>query len=225
MQYKKTIDNVEYVYDVLFDTKALQLLLNEIVRKCSYGAIGEYNFDYGASDLRNETDGIKMVGHDLINGDPQYVNIQWFSHYRYEDPSDSVSICGTKIIQPKLADIVYGIINKKHASLEGLIDYPNNDELIPIDEQITSLNNGIKALGDFDIDDKISALNKLKELVYRKANNEFFNPELLKTYYERVLQLISLKLKETITHHDGPDYSFEQLFGKKEEVPGTSKGK
>ncbi|MBO7079055.1 MAG: hypothetical protein J6W64_04500 [Bacilli bacterium] len=226
MRYMEVKGNVHQTYDVSFDKEKLKLLLDEIIRNCSYLAVGKYNIDYGASSIKTNKDKTEIVsGAELINGDPAFVDIKKISYYKYEHPGDSITIEGAKVIIPQLATIIDKLMNQYQNSLYPLIEYPSNVELVPIDEQIATLNSEIKAMGDFDIDAKIGALTRLKELVYRKANNEFYDPELLKSYYEKAISLISFKLFTTTTYHDGPEYSFDQLFGKKDEVPSTSKGK
>ena len=226
MRYTEIKGNVHKTYEISFDKEKLQSLLDEIIRNCSYGAVGEYNIDYGASSIKTNEKRTEIVsGAELLNGDPEYVNVTGISYYNYEHPGDSISIKGTKIVAPQLAYVVYKLLNQYQNSLYPLIEYPDNIELVPIDEQIETLNNQIKGMDDFDIDSKIEALKKLKELVYRRAHNEFFNPELLKSYYEQAISLVNFKLFTTTTYHEGPDYSFEQLFGKKEESVIASLGK
>lgn len=222
MRYTRKEGNVEYIYEVGFPTRTLADLLNEIIRKCSYKVTDKFSFTYGnEGSLKFNNDKTQIIeGASLLNGDPEYVDITDVYNYQYEHPGDSFRINGTKIVSPELASIVYDIINKDNRGLERLLDYQNNDDLIPIDEQIANLRNGVNAMSDFDVDDKIDALTELKGLLQRKANKEFFDAELLKSYYERVLQLITFKLDKTITHHDGPTYSFDQLFDKKEESIG-----
>ena len=196
MQFIEKKDNIERVYSVHYDRKKLKNLLNEIVKKSSYKTNGTFTAPYSA-EVNIEKK--KFVsGASLPNGDCIYENIEKVYRYtssgEYSYHNDSIAVVGTKVTPPALSYIIKDIQSKDSDSINSFLNYENHQELIPIDERILALSNSIDEISNFETEQKISALNRLKDLCEKKKLNQFFDVELLKKYYIQTCELIELEL-------------------------------
>ena len=82
--------------------------------------------------------------------------------------NDSIKIIGEKIIVPELVNIIQDILLEKDESIEGLLNYKDNDDIMHIDLRIENLNYFINTISNFDFSNKIQAINNLKQLCVGK---------------------------------------------------------
>lgn len=194
MEFKEYNDIIERVYSVYYDSEKLKKLLDEIIKNVSYKTEGTFT---APSDAKFE--GNRFIsGADLPNGDPMFENIKRIYRYTSDEPwsyhDDSIGVEGTKVTIPCLAFIVGNILADEPNSIYQFLNYPADDELIPIDEKIETTNKIINETDNFDFDNKIDALNHLKSLYEKKQNKEYFDVELLKHYYLQARSLFELEL-------------------------------
>ena len=83
---------------------------------------------------------------------------------------------------------------EKDGSIEGLLNYKDNDDIMHIDLRIENLNYFINTISNFDFTNKIQAINDLKKLCEYKEKGYYFNTTLLQNYYIQVLNCIELNL-------------------------------
>lgn len=195
MQLIDKKDNYERVYEVIINHEELTELLNKLVKNVSYRCNGEFVESRSTKvDTMNNT-----VDLCLPNGDSVYENIT-NTRVKSEDCSPCeyydapYAIKGTKVVAPKLAYIIKGLLNGDERSLNDIVNYKSDSELISIDEQITLCDYKIDKISNSKCDEKINALKELKDLYYRKENKQYFDIELLKCFYERACCFIELKL-------------------------------
>lgn len=194
MEFIETNDTIERVYSVYYDSEKLKKLLDEIIKNVSYKTEGTFT---APSDAKFE--GNRFIsGADLPNGDPMYENINRIYRYTSDEPwsypYDSIGVEGTQVTPPELAFIIVSILADEPNSIYEFLNYPADDELIPMDEKIETTNKIINETDNFDFDNKIDALNYLKSLYEKKQNKEYFDVELLKHYYLQARSLFELEL-------------------------------
>lgn len=178
MEFKEKSNNVERVYSVYYDNKKLKELLDKIVRKASYKIDGEFTAPYNAS-FEGNTFTSRAT---LPNGDPMYENIKRI-------------YCYTSIIE--------GILHEDPNSIYAFLNYETHDELVPIDEKIAIVNKTVDEIDNFEFDQKVNALNNLKQLCEDKKSKKYFDVELLKQYYSQACSLLELQLVSEKTIKNG----------------------
>ena len=191
---------------VNYDFKKLKVLLDEIVRKTSYRSYGTFTAPYDAiPDLRKN---IFISGASLPNGDPMYQDIRkiysFTSHGSYSYHNDSIAVDATMLTSPLLAYIISDILLDKPNSIYDFLNYASNDELIPIENKIDMINKSIDEISNFNTDEKISALESLKNLCEKKKLNQYFNTELLNQFYMEACEIIELRLVSEKNLKNGP---------------------
>ena len=204
--------NVEILFDVQYDADKLKDLLDRIVKKASYREKGRFTAPYYARYENN-----KFINDIVLpNGDSMYENIERISSF---DHDDYIEVVGVEVTPPRLAYIIDGILKNKEESIYDLMNYRDNPELIPITEKITKANKGIDEISNLDIDNKIGALERLKELCENKKKGKYFDTQLLAEFYEEALSLIDLSIvKETVvTERKGKILLKNYLEGKKKD--------
>ena len=177
MEFNRKILDEKTTFVANFDRKRLEKVLNEIVKKTSY----RINF--------NEERSFSIRTEKLPNGDDKYENIR-IGHVQ----DRPCIIEGTEIVSPRLAYIIEEILLGNPDSLNDLIDYKDNIELIPIDNRIDNINTIVNSLNNFDFDNKIAALKSLKNLCEKKAASQYFDAKVLKEYYFQVSSIIKIRL-------------------------------
>lgn len=204
--------NVEILFDVQYDANKLKDLLDRIVKKASYREKGRFTAPYYARYENN-----KFINDIVLpNGDSMYENIERISSF---DHDDYIEVVGVEVTPPRLAYIIDGILKNKEESIYDLMNYRDNPELIPITEKITKANKGIDEISNLDIDNKIGALERLKELCENKKKGKYFDTQLLSEFYVEALSLIDLSIvKETVvTERKGKILLKSYLEGKKKD--------
>ena len=204
MEFIEKIDNVERIYLVRYDDEKLKKLLDEIIKKASYKIDGTFTAPHDAKF----NNGIFTYGACLPNGDPMYENIKRIYRYTstgtYSYHNDSIAVEGTKVTPPQLAFIIDGILSNDSDSLYAFLNYLNNEELISIDEKITTANKAVNEIDNFDFDRKINSLNILKKFYNDKKEKKYFDVKLLKKYYLQARSLFELQLvSEKYVKHGG----------------------
>ena len=194
MKFKDKSEDVERIYSVHYDHKQLKKLLDEIIKKTSYRVSGKFTAPFDA-----KFEGTKFIsGASLPNNDPMYEDIKriyrFTSNGAYSYPYDSIAVEGTEVTSPELAYIIKGILSGDSNSFSNLLDYKNNCELIPIDEQIANANKAVDEINNYDVDKKISQLTRLKQLLEYKKSGRYFDSELLIQYDLQAISLFELEL-------------------------------
>ena len=95
--------------------------------------------------------------------------------------------------KPGLSGIINDFLQGDPNAIQKLLDYQNDKDFINIDEKIKLVTEKLNVIDIFDIDNKLSALNELRNLYEAKKCHWYFNVELLKQYYLRVCSSIKLK--------------------------------
>ena len=197
MEYVEKDKNIERTYSVSFNRYDLTALLDNLIKNVNYKTEGTHTFY--SDEIKIDLDERKAISGDKFpNGSSCFERIdrvyRCSSSGPYSYHGDSVAVEGVKITIPKLAYLINDLINNREGSVDSIIKYAESDELIPIDDRICRVNDKIDSIDNFEFDKKISALNELKELCQKKKNHEYFNTELLKDYYLKVLGIIELNL-------------------------------
>lgn len=194
MEFIERKDNVEKVYSVNYNGEKLKDLLDEIVKNVSYKIDGTFTAPYNASFEGNTF----TSGASLPNGDPMYENIKRIYRYTsngsYSYHDDSIAVEGTKLTPPELAFIIKRILSEDSNSIYEFLSYETYGELIPIDTKIEYANKDVDEIDNFDFDNKIYALNNLKQLCEDKKSKKYFDVELLRQYYLKACSLFELQL-------------------------------
>ena len=173
MVYTLEEGNIIREYKVFYDEERLRELLNKIVRECSYKIEGEFTLKvseviYGYDKDRSY--GIRKLP-SLLNGDPMYQDTA-----KVCDDYDGLSrgrvfVNGSKVILPKLAYIIFSILNGDVDAIKLLVEYASDDEIKPIEVIITKKIerlSEIKTDLNSNIDELIEISKQLTELGERK---------------------------------------------------------
>ncbi len=202
MNYIEKKDNIEKEYDVNFSKTSMWAVLHRLVRQGSYRVSGDFDLP---DSVKNEVtiDNIhkKVI---LANNDPMYENVKKVFKYTSNSmgsyPYDTKAVTGTKVVAPKLAMHIRGMIEGLPTSLYDFLLYDSDEELIPIDEKIERANAKVDSIDNANYEDKIKALNELGALYKAKENGEYFDPEIIKSCYKEAYDLLELSLvRETRT--------------------------
>ena len=162
---------------VYYDKILLKILMSDIINSASY------KVDFKSKKIPN------VSKCKLPNGYPMYENLE-------KNHNKLKSYDGTEIVVPELAYIIRDFLIYEDAdSLQAILDYTYNDELIPIDNSIKDYNVLIDSLDNFDYDHKIHALKKLKTLCEKKKTGQYFDAKALQYYYSHVLNAFDLELE------------------------------
>lgn len=95
--------------------------------------------------------------------------------------------------KPRLSRIINDFLQDDPNAMQKLLDYQNDKDFISIDEKIKLATEKLNVIDIFDVDNKLLALNELRNLYEAKKCHWYFNVELLKQYYLRVCSSIKLK--------------------------------
>lgn len=220
MVYTLEEGNIIREYKVFYDEKKLRELLNKIVRECSYKIEGEFTLKvseviYGYDKDRSY--GIRKLP-SLLNGDPMYQDTTKVCDDYDGLSTERVFVNGSKVILPKLAEIIASILNGDSEALKLLAFYENDDELISIDMQMQAKIKKSRELitaSEVEIDRFIEVSDELKELRAKQKDNHYFNTKLLNRYYFEVINLIVYELVSETKKPSGPvrRLSMNEIFG------------
>jgi hypothetical protein len=209
MQYTIEKGDTTRIYEVIYDKEKLEELLNKIVRESSYKVKGEfilkvsevvYGFDH------ERCYGIRKLP-SLLNGDPIYQDVT-----KVYDDHDGLSrervfVNGSKVILPKLAYIIFSILNGDVDAIKLLFEYASDDELKPIDIIITKKIDRlveIKADLNANNDELVEISKQLTELGERKKVGHYFDLFSLNKCYSEAVGSISFELISEIRKPSGP---------------------
>ena len=202
MNYIEKKDNIEKEYDVSFSKSSMWGVLHRLVRQGSYRVKGDFDLpDRVKNEVTEDNIHTKVV---LANNDPMYEDVEkifsYTSNNNYSYPYDTKAVTGTKVVAPKLAMHIRGMIEGIPTSLYDFLLYDSDEELIPIDEKIARANAKVDSIDNSNYEEKIQALKELGELCKAKENGEYFDPELIKSCYKEAYGLLELSLvRETKT--------------------------
>lgn len=218
MKYVKKEGNEESTYEV--NTSGLKDVLKSVMKTCCYKAVGSFDLKYSGWSIKIDPKTNKVIsGAKLPCGITEYVDIKSYNYYTYDEHDDAIVINGTRIVAPRLAYILQGLISgkKEYDSqkdwIDQFMDYVNDPELIPIDERIAKQNEIVNSIDNSNPEAKIEALKQLKELLDRKKKLEYVNPEGLREFYNLAKELIQFKLiSKTTTYDDVAVESYKDVF-------------
>ena len=218
MKYVQKIGNEQKIYEVTTD--GLAEVLKSVMKTCCYKSIGSFDLSLCGWSIKIDPKTNKIIsGAKLPCGVTEFVDIKSYRYYTYDEHDDSVVINGTKIVAPRLAYILQGLISgKKQYStqkdwLDQFMEYANDPELIPIDERIAKQNEVVNNINNSEPEAKINALKELKELLDRKKKLEYVNPEGLREFYNYAKELIQFRLvSKTITYDDDATLPYKEIF-------------
>jgi len=202
MNYIEKKDNIEKEYDVSFSKTSMWGVLHRLVRQGSYRVKGDFDLpDSVKNEVTKDNIHTKVI---LANNDPMYEDVEKI--YKYTSNSmcsyhdDTTAVTGTKVVAPKLARIIRGMIEDMPTSLYDFLLYDSDEELVPIDEKIARANAKVDSIDNSNYEEKINALKELGDLCKAKENGEYFDPELIKSCYKEAYNLLELSLvRETRT--------------------------
>lgn len=222
MNYKIREGNIVRIYNVVYDKEKLEELLNKIVRECSYKIKGEFTLKvseviYGYS--RDKCWGIRSLP-SLLNGDPMYQDTTKVCDDYDGLSRERVFVNGSKVIVPKLAYIIFSILNGDVDAIKLLVEYASDDEIKPIEVIITKKIERlleIKTDLNSNIDELIEISKQLTELGERKKEGHFFNLVSLNKCYLEAIGSINCELISEIRKPSGPikKLSLSEMFDKK----------
>jgi hypothetical protein len=218
MKYVQKNGNEQRVYEVTTD--GLTEVLKSVMKTCCYKSIGSFDLNLCGWSIKIDPKTNKIIsGAKLPCGVTEFVDIKSYRYYTYDEPNDSVVIDGTKIVAPRLAYILQGLISgKKQYStqkdwLDQFMEYANDPELIPIDERIAQQNEVVNSISNSEPKAKIEALEELKELLDRKKKLEYASPESLRGFYDYAKELIQFRLlSKTITYDDDNALPYKEVL-------------
>ena len=195
MKYEEIEGNVKKIYSVHIDEGKLVEVLNRVCRETYYIDRDKEHCMPGMTEFEGN---IITSGAKLPNGDPMFINInKIYYKYNYGVYHECPLIDGDKKVVPFLAKILQALLANQEGSIEEFLEYKNSPNLIPIDEQISKLNDDINNCSN--IDERICLEEKMKELCKEKEENHFFNAGLLNKLYKSAELAIEFNLEEKIT--------------------------
>ena len=211
MKYVKKEGKIESTFEVVTD--GLDEIFETVMANCCYKVNGEFDLRFCGWSTKIDPKTNQMTeGPTLPNGAFQYVNITKYNYYTYDEHNDSLTITGTKIVAPKLAHILYDILTGEKGSVDELIKYANDPELIPLDERIKQQNKIINGISNTEADEKIAALKELKELIDRKKKNEYADTKKLRSLYRRAKECIKFRLISRTSLYENLVLPYNEVF-------------
>ena len=222
MNYKIREGNIVRVYNIVYDKEKLEELLNKIVRECSYKIEGEFTLKVSEVKYGYDKDrsyGIRKLP-SLLNGDPMYQDTTKVCDDYDGLSRERVFVNGSKVILPKLAYIIFSILNGDVDAIKLLVEYASDDEIKPIEVIITKKIerlSEIKTDLNSNIDELIEISKQLTELGERKKEGHFFNLVSLNKCYLEAIGSINCELISEIRKPSGPikKLSLSEMFDKK----------
>lgn len=203
LMFESQEGNVIYKYEIVFDKKEVEDLILEIVEKCSFKvkknivlndfAIGKDAEKDVISNLKRKKD---------ITGKPIYEHIydvKIFAnmdgdYWRHGDPYD-VSFTAIVNYTPSLVYILQNLISGIN-SYEELLNYQNSNELIDIKCQLANMDEEINNISNYEPEEKINCLKKMKEMLDFAYLNMDFDTNLLYELYLKAKSLFKMELVE-----------------------------
>ena len=195
----KKCHNIQ-VHRYYFKSEDLRNLLDEIIQNCYYVIYGNFKVPY---DAIVDCENTKIIeGAKLPNNEPLFIDIEKL--YRFSSHSglihyenDSIGVVGKQVCIPQLAYIIKAILDNNQSGIEQFKNYMKSNELIDIDDKIARAGNN---------------LDQLRELRDRRCNGQYFDIELLKKYYQRLCELITVGLVKEREEFEDP-YANEKELG------------
>ncbi len=204
-------ENIEKVYELVYDKEKVDELLKKIARDCSFRRSGEYStyengFIIEANNLTAALEEIEhsynSAGHKLYeNVDENSVRLSKYDCWEHGFPYH-VSFKATKVELPRLYFYISKILNEDIEGYKSLNNYPNvTNEYISYDEKERKLerwainiinSGGGTSIDTVALDHLVRGIDKVRE---ERKDNPNYNFDLLKQYYIEALNLFSLKLK------------------------------
>ena len=198
-------EEYERAYEITINKDELQTILDLIVKMGSYKETGRFR---AADDSEPDFENYCFVkGETLPNGSPAFEDIISFFRYKSNGQdgfqNDAIGVEGTKIILPKLAYIIEGLIHDNSDSVRDFILYPYDDELVSIDERIQNANAAVNHIDNADYSRKVNALGILRDLFDKKNKHEYFDVEFLKRMFNQAANAVSYQQISETTYTKG----------------------
>ncbi|MGN1378991.1 MAG: hypothetical protein ACI4XR_01155 [Bacilli bacterium] len=190
MLYYKNGDECIEKYQISFDEKIIQNLLEEIKFKCSRIVHVEYD------DIFQVRVAQEMIGKCYFN-DSYFKNIHMekigVREYNdfYSFPEDIYHYSYDIYYFPKIVYVINSLLNGNQSAIEKIFN-PNIQDTFNYDEKINSLSIQIDNTPNIDLKTKFELLYKLENLINEKELNSKQINE--KKYYDKLKSLIKLTL-------------------------------
>lgn len=127
----------------------------------------------------------------LLANEPMYRNITRIGT-RKTELGMVVFFSGEKVIVPKLAEILNSFCRYKNdKSIKEFLNYSTHKELIPIEEKIEETTKKINEATDYK--EKLNFSRKLTLLLEAVAKGYYFDPKLLKEYYNQAISMVEFR--------------------------------
>lgn len=200
---EKKEENKTYIYEIIFDKKEVADLMFEIAEKCRFKikknivlndfAIGKDSEKYVISDLKRKKDITGKSIYEHIYDVNIFANIDG-NYWTHGDPYN-VSFTAVVNYLPSLVQILKNLINGIN-SYEELLNYQNSSELIDIECQLANMDEEINNISNYDPEEKINCLKRMKEMLDFAKLNKDFDTKLLYELYLKAKSLFKLELVE-----------------------------
>ena len=172
--------------------------IDKIVQEASYLFEADYCIpDFDETDVKT-FDYYKSIGEPmprltkptLYTFNPKYVNITELA----DGYDGRLHFHGSKLVPPKLAEVVHNLLYDHRDGLIKFLDYENDEELISIDEEMEDLERRANELNTAEeLDEKLRLLSLLQCRRAAKSRGEFYDVEKLKRLYEQLGSMLYLK--------------------------------
>ncbi len=214
MQFVENKENIKRIYEITFDENEIKELIDKIVEFASYKVEGTHYIPYEQTAMIDDNEFKPLI--TLPNGKPIFTNIKKMYECATPDISalhgEDVAFVGTRIIAPQLSIILKRILEGDEKALYDLVDYENNEELIPIETKVIKANKKVNEIDNYDVDNKIAALKELKKVLEKSKSEEFSNEFLLRNYYSKALALIRMHLISETVYKEEPEISLNHYL-------------
>lgn len=189
-----TADNKKYGV-FTDDVAGLREIQSDIVNETGYTVTGTYTLtnhlevESALEEIENDPKLTYLSWRRLSNGGVVYDNIKsTFSYPGFF--GEHVQILADKRIEPQLSILLGQVLNG--ASVQVLLDYAENEELIPVQERLQELRDAFPSVDTSDLNKLKSIVDEMAELQRKIDAKQHFDAYTLKWYYSFILDLIEI---------------------------------
>lgn len=198
-------ENVESIYELVYDKENIENLISNIIKNCSIRKriktrIEASSYDNAESIINSATD---------WNGNKIYENASDITEEPVEDPFDywrhgdpvPFSFTADTLLSPELVQFLIDLLNEEEIDYEW---FNNREELSERDKlqlEMQKLNSEINTISNFEPKTKIKKLEELFRTIQYFNSIPEFDLKLLSNYYDLAQSYINLELiQETIKY-------------------------
>ena len=182
---------------------AFDSLIRKVIEEASYREKGDFDLicdsevKAALEIIHSKFDEGDLSGIDslplpeLLNRVPMYRNITRIGISKTV-LGKKVFFCGEKVIVPKLAEILNSfLLYNDDKSIKEFLNYSTHEELIPIEEKIKEFTKKLNEATDYK--NKLIFSRQLTSLLEAVVNGYYFDPELLKKYYNQAISMVEFR--------------------------------